>query len=86
MRPPAALRPGLPATRRLVSRRLARQLSARLPPAVDFPPAVAALIDGVFDAVVDSSVRQMRAYAELLAAAAATVDQFAREKDEDDGD
>jgi hypothetical protein len=46
---------------------------------VDFPQFVSGLVQGVFSAIVDASIRQMEAYAELLAATAKTVDQFARD-------
>jgi hypothetical protein len=46
---------------------------------VDFPAFVAGLVNGVFKAVVDASIEQMRAYGELLAATAKTVDQFAQD-------
>ena len=46
---------------------------------VDFPKFVSGLIQGVFQAIVDSSIQQMRAYGELLANVAKTVDQFARD-------
>ena len=44
--------------------------------AVDFPDFVAGLLQGVFGAVVDASVQQMEAYADLLAEVAKTVDEF----------
>lgn len=44
---------------------------------VDFPSFVSGLVNGVFKAVVDASIEQMKAYGELLAAAVKTVDQFA---------
>jgi hypothetical protein len=44
--------------------------------AVDFPEFVAQLIKGVFESIVDASVQQMDAYADLVAAVAASVDQF----------
>src|SRR5262245_34458343 len=44
---------------------------------VDFPAFVTGLVQGVFKAVVDASIDQMRAYGELLSATAKTVDQFA---------
>lgn len=47
--------------------------------AVEFPSFVASLIQGVFQAIVDASVRQMKAYVELIRSAAATVDQFRKE-------
>jgi hypothetical protein len=46
---------------------------------VDFPNFVSGLIQGVFKAIVDSSLQQMRAYGELLANVAKTVDQFAKD-------
>ena len=44
--------------------------------AIDFPAFVASLIEGTFQAIVDSSIRQMEAYAELLKNVASTVDRF----------
>ncbi len=44
---------------------------------VDFPAFVGGLIENVFQAIVDSSIQQMRAYGELLANVAKTVDEFA---------
>ncbi len=46
---------------------------------VDFPKFVSGLIKGVFEAIVDSSIEQMRAYGELLANVAKSVDQFAQD-------
>ncbi len=46
---------------------------------VDFPKFVSGLIDGVFRAIVDTSIQQMRAYGELLANVAKTVDQYAQD-------
>jgi hypothetical protein len=46
---------------------------------VDFPNFVSGLVNGVFKAVVDASIEQMKAYGELLAACAKTVDEFARD-------
>ena len=46
---------------------------------VDFPAFVSGLIQNVFQAIVDSSIEQMRAYGELLANVAKTVDQFAQD-------
>lgn len=45
--------------------------------AVDFPQFVGGLIQNVFQAIVDASIQQMEAYADLLKAVAQTVDQFA---------
>lgn len=44
--------------------------------AVDFPNFVADLINGVFSAIVNASIEQMEAYAELLATVSKTVDEF----------
>lgn len=49
--------------------------------AVDLPAFVSDLINGVFDAIVNSSVEQMKAYAALLADVARSVDQFTRVSD-----
>jgi hypothetical protein len=43
---------------------------------VDFPKFVGGLIKNVFQAIVESSIEQMRAYGELVANVAKTVDQF----------
>ena len=48
--------------------------------AVDFPAFVAGLIHGVFGAIVTASIRQMQAYAELVAGVAASVDGFGNDK------
>ncbi|MCW8880447.1 MAG: hypothetical protein OQJ89_15840, partial [Kangiellaceae bacterium] len=47
--------------------------------AVDFPMFVGGLIENVFQAIVNASIQQMEAYAEMLKAVAQTVDQFAQE-------
>ncbi len=52
--------------------------------AVDFPGFVADLVNGVFDAMVDASLRQMEAYAELLESVSRTVDQFIEDNVTDD--
>jgi hypothetical protein len=44
--------------------------------AIAFPTFVADLIQGTFRAIVDASIQQMEAFAELLANVAKTVDQF----------
>src|SRR3954462_12014895 len=46
---------------------------------IDFPAFVASLIHGTFDAIVDSSIKQMESFAELVAAVAKPLDQFAQE-------
>ena len=44
--------------------------------AIAFPTFVADLIKGTFQAIVDASIQQMEAYAELLSNVSKTVDQF----------
>jgi hypothetical protein len=51
---------------------------------VDFPEFVSGLVKGVFNAVVDASIQQMKAYADMLAAVAKSVDQFADENISDE--
>lgn len=46
---------------------------------VDFPVFVSDLIKGVFDAMVNASIEQLNAYAELLKSVSASVDEFAVE-------
>ncbi|MDX1416226.1 MAG: hypothetical protein R3293_18660, partial [Candidatus Promineifilaceae bacterium] len=43
---------------------------------IDFPGFVASLIHGTFDALVDASIRQMEAYADLVSAVAKDTDRF----------
>lgn len=50
---------------------------------VDFPKFVAGLIDGVFNAIVGSSIKQMEAYAELVKNVAKSVDEFMRDNTTD---
>jgi hypothetical protein len=47
--------------------------------AIDFPDFVSGLIDGVFNSIVDASIRQMEAYSTLLANVAKSVDEFAKD-------
>lgn len=46
---------------------------------VDFPKFVSGLIKGVFQAIVDSSIQQMRAYGELVANVAKSVGEYAND-------
>lgn len=43
---------------------------------VDFPGFVSSLIKGVFDAIVDASIKQMEAYAKLVAGVAKSLNEF----------
>jgi hypothetical protein len=47
------------------------------PAAVDFPQFVADLLGGTFQAIVDGSIEQMHAYAELVHAVRESIDDFA---------
>lgn len=51
----------------------------KLMEAVDFPKFVGGLIQNVFQAIVDATIQQMRAYGELLKSVSQSVDQFARD-------
>jgi hypothetical protein len=46
---------------------------------IDFPAFVASLVHGTYDAIVDSTIKQMESYAELVAAVAKPVEQFSQE-------
>lgn len=52
--------------------------------AVAFPEFTASLIQGTFQAIVDSSIQQMEAYSNLLAQTAKTVDAFMQDNISDD--
>ena len=43
---------------------------------VDFPGFVSSLIKGVFDAIVDASIKQMEAYAQLVSGVAKSFNEF----------
>ncbi len=47
---------------------------------VDLPDFVASLVQGVFGAIVNASIQQMRAYAELVASVAGAVDEFGEDR------
>lgn len=46
---------------------------------LDFPDFVASLVHGTFDAIVNSSIRQMESFADLVSAVAKPIDQFTQE-------
>lgn len=52
---------------------------AQLVDDVDFPEFVSSLIEGVFQSIVDASIRQMEAYSTLLEAVVSSVKDFADE-------
>jgi hypothetical protein len=62
-----------PATETLASR------VGALSDEVAFPSFVAGLVHGTFDAMLDASIRQMEAFADLVGAVAKTVDEFTRD-------
>lgn len=68
---------------RYVRQALAHDLAAIIthvgtaPMEVDFPGFVADLLSGTFQAIVDSSSQQVRAYAELIHAVRESLDDFA---------
>jgi len=51
----------------------------KLMEAVDFPKFVGGLIQNVFQAIVDATIQQMKAYGELLKSVSQSVDQFAQD-------
>jgi hypothetical protein len=57
----------------------ASMAAAALLQTVDFPDFVGALIQGVFNSIVGSSIKQMEAYAELIKQVSVTVDRFVRD-------
>ncbi len=61
----------------MVKVRLGPALAACLISQVNFPQFVAGLIEGVFDVIVDASVRQMEAYTVFVKSVADSVDRFA---------
>jgi hypothetical protein len=67
-----------PAPRAAATETLASRTGA-LSDEIDFPGFVASLIHGTFDAIVDSSIRQMEAFASLVSAVAKDVDRFTTE-------
>jgi hypothetical protein len=62
-----------------VATRLVDQEPAAALEGVDFPAFVAGLVDGVFNAIVDGSIEQMKAYAEMVKSVALAVDDVWRD-------
>ena len=71
----APIQPAQPQQNRGATARVGEVARATLG-AIDFPEFVSSLIKGTFQAIVDASIQQMEAYAELLKNVARTVDQF----------
>jgi hypothetical protein len=72
---PVQAQPGAAATSQSPVGRVGDVAKATLN-AIDFPQFVSSLIQGTFQAIVDSHIQQMEAYANLLRNVARTVDQF----------
>lgn len=53
--------------------------AAALADAIDFPTFVASLVHGTYDAIVDSSIKQVESFADLVGAVAKPLDQFTQE-------
>lgn len=53
--------------------------AAALADAIDFPTFVASLVNGTYDAIVDSSIKQVESFADLVGAVAKPLEQFAQE-------
>jgi len=65
--------PRVAATETLASR------AGALSDEIDFPAFVAGLVHGTFDAIVDATIRQMEAFADLVSSVAKGVDAFTRD-------
>ena len=64
------------ATRREAATESIGRRAGSLSDEIDFPEFVASLIHGTFDAMVDSSIRQMESFGDLIAAVAKPIEQF----------
>jgi hypothetical protein len=74
---PAPAQPADPtAVKRAAATETIGRRAGALSDELDFPEFVASLIHGTFDAMVDSSIRQMDAFADLVAAVSKPVEQF----------
>ncbi|HMJ92707.1 MAG TPA: hypothetical protein VK472_01270 [Allosphingosinicella sp.] len=73
---PAAADPAATAAKREAATESIGRRAGSLSDEIDFPEFVASLIHGTFDAMVDSSIRQMEAFGDLIAAVAKPVEQF----------
>jgi hypothetical protein len=73
--PPADAAAPTPAPRVAATETLAARAGA-LADEINFPSFVAGLVHGTFDAIVDATIRQMEAFADLVSAVAKDVDRF----------
>jgi hypothetical protein len=67
--------------RKFLSLRAATENTVSLTESTDFPTFVADLIRGTFDAIVDTTIERMNAYAELLKDLSDSVDEYTKEAD-----
>jgi hypothetical protein len=65
-------------TRAPATETIARRAGA-LSDEIDFPDFIAGLVHNTFDAIVDASIRQMEAFADLVSSVAKTAEDFARD-------
>jgi hypothetical protein len=72
-------RPAAPAARREAATESIGRRAGALSDELAFPEFVASLVHGAFDAIVDSTIRQMETFADLVAAVAKPVEQFTQE-------
>lgn len=75
---PEGTMPEGPARREAATESIGRRAGA-LSDELEFPEFVASLVHGTFDAIVDSSIRQMESFADLVSAVAKPIDQFTEE-------
>jgi hypothetical protein len=70
---------GAPKTTRAPATETIARRAGALSDEIDFPDFVAGLVHNTFDAIVDASIRQMEAFADLVSSVAKTADDFARD-------
>jgi hypothetical protein len=70
--------PSTPGPRKAATETLAARAGA-LSDEINFPAFVAGLVHGTFDAIVDASIRQMEAFADLVSAVARNTADFTRD-------
>ncbi|MFM0631240.1 hypothetical protein [Paraburkholderia xenovorans] len=68
-----------PATKKEMATDALGRRAGALSDELDFPAFVSSLVHGTFDAMVDSSIRQMQSFADLVAAVAKPLEQFSQE-------
>jgi hypothetical protein len=76
---PAAPTDSAPAGPRVAATETLAARAGALSDEINFPTFVASLVHGTYDAIVDATIRQMEAFAELVSAVAKDVDDFTRD-------